>query len=60
MALTECFFLLKTELKICAYFQLSLEIPADLDGPYLIKNDPFHGFEINEGEIKLNSLKANF
>lgn len=30
---------------------------ADLDGPYLISNDPFEGMKINEGRIQLNPLK---
>ncbi len=30
---------------------------TDLDGPYLIWNDPFTGMKIKEGRIKLNSLK---
>lgn len=29
----------------------------DLDGPYLIKNDPFSGFEINDGKCKRSLLK---
>lgn len=29
---------------------------ADLDGPYLISNDPFEGMKINEGRIQLNQL----
>jgi L-alanine-DL-glutamate epimerase-like enolase superfamily enzyme len=30
---------------------------ADLDGPYLITNDPFDGMKIENGRIKLNVLK---
>ena len=29
---------------------------ADLDGPYLISNDPFSGMKIKEGRIQLNPL----
>ncbi len=29
---------------------------ADLDGPYLISNDPFSGMKIKEGRIELNPL----
>lgn len=31
---------------------------ADLDGPYLISNDPFSGMKIKEGRIELNPLKV--
>ena len=30
---------------------------ADLDGPYLIANDPFTGMKIREGKVELNPLK---
>lgn len=30
---------------------------ADLDGPYLISNDPFEGMKIKDGRIQLNPLK---
>ncbi|HLP21730.1 MAG TPA: enolase C-terminal domain-like protein, partial [Chitinophagales bacterium] len=30
---------------------------ADLDGPYLISNDPFEGMKIEDGRIKINPLK---
>lgn len=30
---------------------------ADLDGPFLIKNDPFDGIEIRQGQIKLKALR---
>ena len=35
---------------------------ADLDGPYLIANDPFEGMKIRDGRIQLNPLlqKINF
>ena len=35
---------------------------ADLDGPYLIANDPFYGMRVERGRIKLNPLvqKAQF
>lgn len=29
---------------------------ADLDGPYLISNDPFEGMKIKEGKIQINPL----
>ncbi|MES2622118.1 MAG: dipeptide epimerase, partial [Bacteroidota bacterium] len=29
---------------------------ADLDGPYLISNDPFKGMEVKEGRIQINQL----
>ena len=32
---------------------------ADLDGPYLIKNDPFDGFKISNGKILLNEIILN-
>jgi L-alanine-DL-glutamate epimerase-like enolase superfamily enzyme len=41
----------------------SQSVMADLDAPYLIKNDPFQGFQIKEGEIKSTdkiSLKAAY
>lgn len=35
----------------------SLADYADLDGPYLISNDPFEGMKIDEGRIQLNPLE---
>jgi L-alanine-DL-glutamate epimerase-like enolase superfamily enzyme len=32
---------------------------ADLDGPYLIANDPFVGMKIKEGRIQVNPLKVD-
>lgn len=34
----------------------SLADVVDLDGPYLITNNPFEGFSINDGKIRLSAL----